>query len=133
MITHIKDPNSDKCIVFIHGLGGGPNTFSKFTIYLNSKWNLDFGVLLHLFGYYRKIFYYKAPSWFPSWITNIFTNLAFPLKAFWSKRNSHNVILLGDYIKKNCSNFNLSMKIQHYTRCLITYVIFNNHMRTTFI
>jgi pimeloyl-ACP methyl ester carboxylesterase len=99
--------------VFIHGLGGGPNTFSKFTIYLNSKWNLDFGVLLHLFGYYRKIFYYKAPSWIPSWITNIFTNLAFPLKAFWSKRNSHNVILLGDYIKKNCSNYNNIILVAH--------------------
>jgi len=113
MITHIKDPNSDKCIVFIHGLGGGLNTFKKFSIYLNSKWNLNYGVLIYLFGYYKKIFYYKAPLWIPNWIINMFGGLTFLLKALWSKRNSHNVELLEDYIKNNCNNFENIILVAH--------------------
>ena len=107
MITHIKDPNSDKCIVFIHGLGGGILTFKNFISYLNSKWNLSYGVLLYFFKYYRNLFYYKVPLWMPDKIITVFSYVTFPIKAFWSKRNSSNVKLLEKYIDNNCPNNNI--------------------------
>ncbi|WP_413533709.1 esterase/lipase family protein [Empedobacter brevis] len=113
MITHIKNPNSDKCIVFIHGLGGGSHTFQKFSIYLDSKWNLNYGVLLRIFKYYRKMFYYEAPSWMPNMIINIFGYLTFPVKALWSKRNSYNVDLLKQYINDNCADTNNIILVAH--------------------
>lgn len=95
MITHIKDPNSDKCIVFIHGLGGGPGTFNKFTLYLETKWNIDYGIIVYYFTYYKNIFTSKFLSIIPSF-------LLFTIKAFWSKRNTDNANKLKLYIENNC-------------------------------
>ncbi|MEC5158374.1 esterase/lipase family protein [Chryseobacterium sp. MP_3.2] len=106
MISHIKDPNSDKCIVFIHGLGGGPNTFTKFSIYLDSKWDLNYGIILFFFSFYKNIFNSKFLIVFPNFI------LLF-LKAVWSKRNLENANKLKVYIDKNCSNSNNIVLVGH--------------------
>ena len=106
MITHIKDPYSDKCIVFIHGLGGGTKTFTKFSIYLNSKWNLNYGIVLFFFSYYKNIFNSKFLVVFPNFI------LLF-LKAIWSKRNLENANKLKNYIDENCNSSNNIVLVGH--------------------
>jgi len=101
MITHIKDPNSDKYIVFIHGLGGSKKTFKRFSEYLSENWKLDFGFMTLFFSYYKELFENKVISFlfpiFPSFI----------IKSVWSKRNDYNADRLDKYIDnecKNCSN-----------------------------
>jgi triacylglycerol esterase/lipase EstA (alpha/beta hydrolase family) len=106
MITHIKDPNSDRCIVFIHGLGGGPKTFNKFSEYLNSSWKLDYGVLIYCFTYYKNIFNSKFLSIIPNFIF-------FFLKAIWSKRNLENSLKLKEYIENNCVEDNNIFLVAH--------------------
>ena len=106
MITHITDPYSDKCIVFIHGLGGGTKTFTKFSIYLNSKWNLNYGIVLFFFSYYKNIFNSKFLVVFPNFI------LLF-LKAIWSKRNLENANKLKNYIDENCNSSNNIVLVGH--------------------
>lgn len=106
MITHIRDPNSDKCIVFIHGLGGGTNTFKKFSIYLNSKWGFDYGILLFYFTYYKNLFNSK-------FLTIIPKTVLFLLKAIWSQRNLENAKKLKDYIEKNCDESNNVILVAH--------------------
>ena len=106
MITHIKDPYSDKCIVFIHGLGGGTKTFTKFSIYLNSKWNLNYGIVLFFFSYYKNIFNSKFLVVFPNFI------LLF-LKAILSKRNLENANKLKNYIDENCNSSNNIVLVGH--------------------
>jgi len=111
MITHIKDPDSDKIIVFIHGLGGSKFTWYNFTNYFNKKWSGNYGFLLKYFPYYR-IFINKEfltrkfkKQWISKLINTIFLpfeKLYFLIKILWSKRNTHNVELLDNYITKNC-------------------------------
>ena len=111
MIKHIDDPNSDNCIVFIHGLGGGSSTFMSFSDYLSRKWNLEFGILLKFFTYYKKIFNinlfkknigHNTIRFLISIFTYIPGVLSFIIKAIWSKRNTHNTDLLSKYIEENC-------------------------------
>lgn len=113
MITHIKDPNSDKCIVFIHGLGGGPSTFTKFCSYLEKKWNLDFGLNLLYFTYYKNFINKNIPLLINLFTLYIVPFILFIFKAGWSKRNSHNVNLLKQYIEKNCNQFNNIILVSH--------------------
>jgi hypothetical protein len=122
MITHIQDPNSDKIIVFIHGLGGSKFTWYNFIKYLNEKWTLDIGFLLRYFTYYR-IFFDKSKlleknnnETFHKLINysfTIFEVLYFFLKVFWSKRNVYNVEELEKYINKNCQNSNNVIIVAH--------------------
>jgi pimeloyl-ACP methyl ester carboxylesterase len=122
MITHIKDPESDKCIVFIHGLGGSKKTWLKFSKYLCHNWDSDFGFVFKYFLYYKIIFdeerifnYFKNRTlrsiikgclFIPSFCYLI-------LKMFWSKRNSHNAKLLKEYIDKNCQGSKNIIMICH--------------------
>jgi pimeloyl-ACP methyl ester carboxylesterase len=113
MITHIKNPYSDKCIVFVHGLGGGIGTFRKFCEYLERKWNLSFGIKLLYFTFYKMFFSKNIPLLF-----NVFTLysvqfLLFIFKASWSKRNQYNAILLKNYINKNCIQYNNIIIVAH--------------------
>jgi pimeloyl-ACP methyl ester carboxylesterase len=43
----------------------------------------------------------------PDKIITVFSYVTFPIKAFWSKRNSSNVKLLEKYIDNNCPNNNI--------------------------
>ena len=113
MITHINDPNSDKCIVFIHGLGGGANTFAKFCSYLERKWNLDFGLTLLYFTFYKKFISKNIPLLINLFTLYIVPFILFVFKAAWSKRNSHNVNLLKKYIEENCNEFNNIILVSH--------------------
>lgn len=106
MITHINDPHSDRCIVFVHGLGGGPKTFGKFSIYLSEKWNFDYGILLFYFSYYRNVFNSKFLALIPRFIL-------FSLKAIWSKRNIENANRLKNYIENNCIQSNNIVLVAH--------------------
>lgn len=94
MISHIKDPNSDRCIVFIHGLGGGPKTFNKFNNYLKSTWTLNYGVLIYCFTFYKNLFNSKFLSIIPKFVLFFF-------KAVWSKRNEENSLKLKEYIENH--------------------------------
>jgi hypothetical protein len=106
MITHIKDPNTDKCIVFIHGLGGSPNTFKEFSIYLNSKWGFNYGILLFYFTYYKNLFNSKFLTIIPRFFL-------FALKAVWSKRNLDNARKLKVYIDKYCNESDNIVLVAH--------------------
>jgi pimeloyl-ACP methyl ester carboxylesterase len=96
MITHIKDPNSDKCIVFVHGLGGSKYTFKKFAEYLNSKWSLEYGFLTFYFDYYKGIFALFG--------NNSLSKIIFIFKVILAKRNLHNANELDKYIDINCAD-----------------------------
>lgn len=122
MITHIKDPNSDKFIVFIHGLGGNSSTWLKFSKYLNKKWNFEFGFLLKYFIYYKNILdkdaiLEKAKNKLHRFIIHISlfipVNIFFVLKMLWSKRNIHNVNLLEKYINENCKDSKNIILVAH--------------------
>lgn len=106
MITHINDPNSDKCIVFIHGLGGSQKTFKNFSIYLNSNWTFNYGILLFYFSYYKNLFNSKLLYIIPK-------KLIFIIKAIWSKRNLHNAKKLKKYIDKYCNDSNNIILVAH--------------------
>ena len=106
MITHIKDTNTDSCIIFIHGLGGGVETFHKFSVYLNRKWDLYFGILCNYFSYYKYLIASTLWSKIPG-------NLLLPFKAFWSQRNTHNVKLLDEYIINHCSHSRNIILVAH--------------------
>ncbi|WP_312394427.1 alpha/beta fold hydrolase [Chryseobacterium sp.] len=107
MITHIKDPKSDKYIVFIHGLGGSKNTFKKFSEYLSENWRLDFGFMTLFFSYYKALFDNKVIRilflLFPSFI----------IKSIWSKRNDYNADQLDKYIDNECKNCNNIIIVAH--------------------
>jgi hypothetical protein len=122
MISHIKDPNSDKCIVFIHGIGGSKKTWLKFSKYLSHNWMLDFGFALKYFLYYRNILdeeiilkkiknrklqgVIKICFFIPSCCY-------FIVKMVWSKRNLHNAKLLKDYIANNCQESKNIILVSH--------------------
>lgn len=121
MISHIKDANSDRIIVFVHGLGGGKTTWSRFITYMGNNWSLDFGFLFKYFVYYRQFFdrdsivlkkgrFSSTLIWLVYPLFNVPWNV---LKIFWSKRNDHNVALLDSYIRSNCEGSNNIILIAH--------------------
>lgn len=113
MITHIKDPNSDKCIVFVHGLGGSINTFKSFKEYLNRKWNISYGILIFFFVYYRELLGDKLKF-------TIIDKLLFACKALFAKRNLYNAIQLEKYIDSNCADCKDIILVAHSMGGLIS-------------
>ena len=122
MISHIKDSDSDKVIVFIHGLGGSKFTWYNFINYFNEKWTTDTSFLLKYFTYYRVFFdksklLNKLNNKFLIKLINgtflIFEFLYFFAKIFWSKRNISNAEELEKYIKKNCIESNNIILVAH--------------------
>lgn len=121
MITHIKDSESDKVLVFIHGLGGSKYTWSRFSEYLNNNWQSELALLIRYFTYYRVFVDKEAVRYRSNKILcpiidltfSVCGILYFPFKAFWSKRNLHNVKLLEKYIEENCEGSRNIILIAH--------------------
>lgn len=122
MINHIKDPQSDDCIVFIHGLGGSKGTFNNFSKYLSKKWYLENGLTLFFFSYYKRIFNLflnrKSTSFYNDYfIVRLFDyiqgGILFIVKSTWSKRNTHNTNLLSKYIEENCKESRNIILVAH--------------------
>ena len=80
MITHIKDPDSDKIIVFIHGLGGSKFTWYNFANYFNKKWSSKYGFLLGYFTYYRTFINkdFLTSKFKKQWISKLINAIFFP-------------------------------------------------------
>jgi len=122
MISHIKYPQSDNCIVFIHGLGGSKGTFNNFSEYLSKKWYLENGIMIYFFSYYKKIFNLflnrKNTSFYNEYfVVRVFDYLQggilFIIKSTWSKRNTHNTNLLSKYIEENCDEYKNIILVAH--------------------
>lgn len=138
MITHLKDRDTNKVIIFVHGIGGAQSTWSKFASYIEIKWDFEFGILLEYFYYYKNIlnFHKKLNNMLPKifriilapviWVINV---VIFLLKLFWSKRNSHNVNLLENYIETNCRDANYIILIAHSMGGLIARQLLINYRK----
>lgn len=122
MITHLKDPNSENYIVFIHGLGGSINTWSRFVQYLRKKQNLEISFLLRYFKYYKNIIDKEwIPFYFKKRIVKLIFDLIwflpgtlhFLLKILLSKRNTSTAEKLSEYININCHNSNNIILVAH--------------------
>lgn len=138
MITHVKDPNSDKHIVFIHGIAGGKGTWRKFSKYLERKWNYEYGFLLKYFLYYKNILDNETIlEKFNSRFLRICLNIAlfvpslfnFLIKVLWSKRNNHNVNLLENYIEINCKESKNIVLVAHSMGGLIARQFLINYRK----
>mgnify|MGYP003575094536 CR=1 FL=1 len=118
MITHLNDPDSDKVIIFVHGLGGAESTWKKFTDYMNGNWKSGISFDVKYFLFYRSFIskqLLKTPviKWIIGFIIWLLSKIYWFIKLLWSKRNTHNANILEDYINKNCNEHKNIIIVAH--------------------
>lgn len=103
MITHLPNADGTKVIIYVHGIGGGIDSWFNFIKYFTKNCKTN-NYHHHNFTYYKLS---KVKNWYGKIINTLIYLLnliIFILKVFWSKRNDYNGKVLKEYIDKECSN-----------------------------